>query len=150
MPATALGQGLGTLCSPVKCHSTKPWKRNHGRVRGSQAASYLLLFHFDLRGHRDVGAADGKEEVFNMESDIARGVWVGRLRFPEASFLPQHSSFCSSSKGEPGGDPGWFENILWLDGPEWRLAISTAFQRSGDIYLHFRESEHLCSLVGSG
>lgn len=102
------------------------------------------MFHFDLRGHRDVGAADGKEEVFNMESDIVRVVWVGRLRFPEAIFLPQHSSFCSGSKGEPGGDPGWFENILWLDGPEWRLAISPAFQRPRDICLHFPESEQ-CS-----
>lgn len=40
------------------------------------------MFHFDLRGHGDIGAADGKEEafkVFTLESDTARVVWVGRL-----------------------------------------------------------------------
>lgn len=87
MPATAPSQGLGTLCSPVYHHSTKSWERSQGRVRGSQATSYLLLFHFDLRGHGDVGAADGKEEAFNMERDTGRVVQVGRLRSPETIHL---------------------------------------------------------------
>lgn len=106
------------------------------------------MFYFDLRGHGDIGAADRKEEAFNVESDTARVVQVGRLRPLEAIFLSQHSSFCSSSGESPEGDPGWFENVLWLAGAEWRLATSTAFQRPRDICLHFPESEHLCSLVG--
>lgn len=65
------------VCALCVSQCTKCWKRNKSRVGRSQAASYLLLFHFDLRGHGDVSAADGKEEVFkvfSVESDTARVV----------------------------------------------------------------------------